>query len=168
MGVAVALGVAGAWEKGVTVPGGVGDPPGEPVPHPAATASAAARATPRDECSAINPSLLVGASVLAATTLKCDARDPMLAPVSGDRTQEGVEMAGIGALLIILGIGSLILPMFDIQFQLMQMLDDYQPVAGIAVAAIGVVLIALGARRSRSTTVVVPAQEPPVAPPPAS
>jgi hypothetical protein len=78
-----------------------------------------------------------------------------------------VTMAGLGALLVILGIGSLVLPMFDIQFQLMSLLDDYQPVAGIAVAAIGVLLIVLGARR-RTTTVVVPAQEPPPAAPPAS
>ncbi len=76
-------------------------------------------------------------------------------------------MAGLGALLVILGIGSLVLPMFDIQFQIMSLLDDYQPVAGIAIAAVGVLLVVLGAR-SRRTTVVVPAQEPPAAPPTAS
>ena len=70
-------------------------------------------------------------------------------------------MAGLGALLIILGIGSLVLPMFDIQFQIMSLLDDYQPIAGIAIAAIGAALVLLGARR-KSTTVVVPA--PPFAP----
>lgn len=67
-------------------------------------------------------------------------------------------MVGFGVLLVILGIGSLLLPMFDIQFQIMSLLDDYQPVAGIAIAAVGVVLIALG-RRQRTQTVVV--QEPP-------
>lgn len=66
-------------------------------------------------------------------------------------------MVGFGVLLVILGIGSLVLPMLDIQFQIMSLLDAYQPVAGIAVAALGVVLIALGMRRR--TTVVV--QEPP-------
>ena len=76
-------------------------------------------------------------------------------------------MAGLGALLVILGIGSLVLPMFDIQFQIMSLLDDYQPVAGIAIAAVGVLLVVLGAR-SRRTTVVVPTQEPPAAPPTAS
>jgi hypothetical protein len=71
-------------------------------------------------------------------------------------------MAGLGAFLIILGIGSLVLPMFDIQFQLMSLLDDYQPIAGIAVAAIGAVLVLLGLRRTRTEVVVAqPAQEPP-------
>ena len=73
-------------------------------------------------------------------------------------------MAGLGVLLVILGIGSLVLPMLNIQFQIMRLLDDYQPIAGIAIAAIGVLLVVLGTRR-RSTTVIVPAQEPPAAPP---
>jgi hypothetical protein len=76
-------------------------------------------------------------------------------------------MVGFGVLLVILGIGSLLLPMFDIQFEVMQLLDDYQPIAGIAIAAVGVLLVVLG-MRSRSQTVVVqapPAQEPPAQPP---
>ena len=72
-------------------------------------------------------------------------------------------MVGFGALLIVLGIGSLLLPMFDIQFRIMSLLDDFQPIAGIAIAAIGVALVLLGSRR-RSTTVVV--QQPAAAPPP--
>ena len=73
-------------------------------------------------------------------------------------------MVGLGAFLVILGIGSLVLPMFDIQFQLMSLLDDYQPVAGIAVAAIGAVLILMGLRRPKTEVIVPPAQEPPSAP----
>ena len=75
-------------------------------------------------------------------------------------------MVGFGVLLIILGVGSLLLPMFDIQFQIMSMLDDYQPIAGIAIAAVGAVLVFLGLQRQRQTTVVVqetPRQEPPAA-----
>lgn len=75
-------------------------------------------------------------------------------------------MVGLGALLIILGIGSLLLPMFDIQFQIMSLLDDYQPIAGIVIAAVGAVLVFLGLQRQRSQTVVVqeaPRQEPPAA-----
>ncbi len=74
-------------------------------------------------------------------------------------------MAGLGAFLIILGLGSLVLPMFDIQFQLMSLLDDYQPIAGIAVAAIGLALVLMGMRRTRTQVVVAPpAQEPPTTP----
>lgn len=56
-------------------------------------------------------------------------------------------MIGIGVLLIIFGVGSLILPHFDLQFRLMSLLDDVQPVAGIVVAAIGVLLVVLGMRK---------------------
>ena len=73
-------------------------------------------------------------------------------------------MVGLGVLLVILGIGSLLLPMFDIQFRIMSLLDDYQPIAGIAVTAVGAVLIALGVRRRSTQTVIV--QEPPAQGPP--
>ena len=66
-------------------------------------------------------------------------------------------MASIGILLIILGIGSILLPMFDIQFRIMSLLDDYQPIAGIVVAVIGAALVLLGRRRT-TTQVIVPAQ----------
>ncbi len=74
-------------------------------------------------------------------------------------------MVGLGVLLVILGFGSLLLPMFDIQFQIMSLFDDYQPIAGIAVAAIGALLVILGIQRRRTTVVVQePApQEPPAA-----
>jgi hypothetical protein len=56
-------------------------------------------------------------------------------------------MVGWGVLLIVLGLGSLVLPMLNLQFTLMSFLDDYQPYAGIIVAAIGAVLVFMGLQR---------------------
>ena len=41
-------------------------------------------------------------------------------------------MVGWGIFLIILGAGSLLLPSLGFQFQLMELLDDYQPYARAA------------------------------------
>jgi hypothetical protein len=60
-------------------------------------------------------------------------------------------MASLGALLIVLGLGSLLLPVFNIQFRLMEILEDYQPYAGIAVAAIGAIILFVAAGRGRRT-----------------
>ena len=59
-------------------------------------------------------------------------------------------MVGIGVMLLILGLGSLILPQFNIQFRLMSLLDDAQPIAGIIVAAIGALLLVLGLRNRKT------------------
>jgi hypothetical protein len=73
-------------------------------------------------------------------------------------------MVGWGILLIVLGAGSLLLPMFDYQFTLMELVDPYQPFAGIVVAAIGAVLVFLGqTRRSASATPQPAAGTPPAA-----
>lgn len=56
-------------------------------------------------------------------------------------------MTGIGILLIVLGLGSLLLPLFDLQFRLMELVDPYQPFAGIIVGAIGAVLVGLSLQR---------------------
>lgn len=58
-------------------------------------------------------------------------------------------MIGWGILLIVLGAGSLLLPMFEIQFTLMSLFDDYQPWAGIAVAIIGVALVVYAMNRQQ-------------------
>ena len=77
-------------------------------------------------------------------------------------------MVSLGVLLVILGVGSLLLPMFDIQFRIMSLLDDYQPVAGIVIAGIGAALVFLGLRRRSAAQVPAPAapatQEPPSSP----
>jgi hypothetical protein len=58
-------------------------------------------------------------------------------------------MARIGVLLVVLGLGSLVLPLLDMQFTFMQIVDDYQPFAGIVVAIIGGVLLFLSMQRER-------------------
>ena len=70
-------------------------------------------------------------------------------------------MVGWGVFLIILGAGSLLLPMLDLQFRLMELVDDYQPYAGIVVAVIGVGLVLLGMNRRPEATTVESWQAPP-------
>jgi hypothetical protein len=72
-------------------------------------------------------------------------------------------MVGWGILLIVLGAGSLLLPQLGYQFTLMELLDDFQPYAGIVVAIVGAVLVFLGTNRRPTTTVEVnrPSEEPP-------
>ncbi|MGH2445658.1 MAG: hypothetical protein ACRDGD_06410 [Candidatus Limnocylindria bacterium] len=64
-------------------------------------------------------------------------------------------MTGLGILLIVLGAGSLLLPMFDIQFRIMELVDPWQPWAGIVVAIVGVALVLFGMNRQPTTTVEV-------------
>jgi hypothetical protein len=61
-------------------------------------------------------------------------------------------MVGWGIFLIILGAGSLLLPLLDYQFTLMELVDDYQPWAGIVVAVIGAAMVLFGMSRSQATT----------------
>jgi hypothetical protein len=70
-------------------------------------------------------------------------------------------MLSIGVLLVILGLGSLLLPMLNVQFRLMELVDPYQPYAGIAVAIIGTVLIYVAVQRRRAAG---PASGPPSGP----
>ncbi len=53
-------------------------------------------------------------------------------------------MTSIGALLAILGFGSLILPAFGMQFRLLSAVEGAQPWFGIILGVIGLVLMALG------------------------
>lgn len=62
-------------------------------------------------------------------------------------------MIGWGITLIIIGAGSLLLPMLGYQFTLMELVDDFQPYAGIVVAIIGAALVLLGMNRQSETTV---------------
>ena len=56
-------------------------------------------------------------------------------------------MARFGVFLLIMGVGSLLLPLMGRQFILMSLLDPAQPIAGIVIAALGGLLIFLGARQ---------------------
>jgi hypothetical protein len=59
---------------------------------------------------------------------------------------------GWGIFLMIVGAGSLLLPSLGFQFRLMELIDDFQPYAGLVVAVIGAALVVVGmARGSRAT-----------------
>ena len=73
-------------------------------------------------------------------------------------------MIGWGIVLIVLGAGSLLLPMIGIQFRLMEVLDDFQPWAGIVVAVIGSGLVLLGMNRSSPEAPTVQTATGPVPP----
>ncbi len=62
-------------------------------------------------------------------------------------------MIGWGITLMIIGAGSLLLPLLNYQFTLMELVDDYQPYAGIVVAVIGAALVLLGMNRQPEATV---------------
>lgn len=72
-------------------------------------------------------------------------------------------MTRFGVLLAVLGIGSLLLPMFDIQFTIMSLVEDFQPVAGIVVTVIGAVLVFLGMRSAQPAATPPSTTEPPAA-----
>jgi hypothetical protein len=61
-------------------------------------------------------------------------------------------MLRFGVALVILGLGSLVLPFLGLQFRPMELLDSFQPFAGIAVAAIGAFLVALSIQRTRGSS----------------
>jgi hypothetical protein len=54
-----------------------------------------------------------------------------------------------GGLLVLLGLGSFVLPLFDYQFMIMSWMEDWQPWAGIEVTALGMALIAWSTYRRR-------------------
>ena len=69
-------------------------------------------------------------------------------------------MVGWGIFLIVIGAGSLLLPMIGYQFSLMDLVEDYQPWAGIVVAVIGAILLYMGMTRRQPAAEVTstPAQ----------
>jgi len=56
-------------------------------------------------------------------------------------------MISLGVILVILGVGSLVLPYLGLQFRLMDFVDPYQPWVGIIVAAVGLITVLFGAQR---------------------
>ncbi|MGH2483623.1 MAG: hypothetical protein ACRDE9_04100 [Candidatus Limnocylindria bacterium] len=75
-------------------------------------------------------------------------------------------MISLGVFLVILGVGSLVLPSLGFQFRLMELLDPYQPWAGIIVAAVGLITVLFGAQRRGRAAAPVAAATAPAAPPP--
>lgn len=53
-------------------------------------------------------------------------------------------MRGWGFTLILLGLGSFVLPMMGIQFRIMQLFGEYQLVGGLALAAAGGLMVFFG------------------------
>ena len=94
-------------------------------------------------------------------------RPTTASPNDGHRVhKEGWFVIGWGIFLIILGAGPLLLPQLGFQFRLMELVDDFQPYAGIVIALVGAVLVFMGMNRQPATTVDVtpPRQDPPPAP----
>jgi hypothetical protein len=61
-------------------------------------------------------------------------------------------MVGLGVALLILGLGSFLLPMFGLQFPLLSIFGpENETIVGIAVAVIGAVLIVIGTMQRRRT-----------------
>jgi hypothetical protein len=59
-------------------------------------------------------------------------------------------MTRIAVLLLVLGIGSFILPLFGLQFRLLNLFGDAQPIASIVMALVGGALLVAQMIRSRS------------------
>ena len=75
-------------------------------------------------------------------------------------------MISLGVFLVIFGVGSLVLPSLGFQFRLMELLDPYQPWAGIIVAAVGLITVLFGAQRRGRAAAPVAAATAQAAPPP--
>jgi carbon starvation protein CstA len=59
-------------------------------------------------------------------------------------------MVGLGVALLILGLGSFLLPMLGLQFRLLSIFgEENETIAGIALAVIGAVLIIVGTMQRR-------------------
>ncbi len=80
-------------------------------------------------------------------------------------------MIALGVVLVILGVGSLVLPNLGLDLAFLDTMNTYQPWAGIIVAALGLITVLFGAqRRGRKEVVVEAAAAAPAAavPPPAA
>jgi hypothetical protein len=66
----------------------------------------------------------------------------------------------IGGTLLVLGVGSFILPLFGMQFRLLNIFGDAQPLVGLALATIGAILLIAGFIFKSSGKQRSPAQTP--------
>jgi hypothetical protein len=60
-------------------------------------------------------------------------------------------MRGWGILLIVLGVGSFILPMMGMQFRLLSIFGEYTNIAGAVMAVIGVILLGISFMAGKKT-----------------
>ena len=60
-------------------------------------------------------------------------------------------MRGWGILLIVMGIGSFILPMMGMQFRLLSIFGEHTGIAGAAMAVIGVILLGVSFMAGKKT-----------------
>jgi len=61
-------------------------------------------------------------------------------------------MIALGVVLVIIGVGSFVLPMFGYPIAVF---DGYQPWVGIIIAAVGLITVLFGARRRIATPSVI-------------
>ena len=71
----------------------------------------------------------------------------------------------IGIIFAVLGFGSLLLEQFDREFVLLSWADDMQPVFGIVLGLVGLVLIGVSVVTGRAKAAPQPQQQAPVQPP---
>ena len=69
---------------------------------------------------------------------------------SNKQNEKEFVMIRWGIFLIVMGVGSFILPMMGMQFRLMSLFKEAQPAAGIIVAGLGVLLVVLGVGRNNA------------------
>lgn len=58
-------------------------------------------------------------------------------------------MYRLGLTLFIIGIGSFVLPLFHVQFLLVELVEDQQPWVGIILTVLGLILLAVAAHSER-------------------
>ena len=56
-------------------------------------------------------------------------------------------MARLGVFMLVMGVGSLVLPLIGLQFKIMSLFQPAQPIAGIALAAAGGLFAFMGSRQ---------------------
>jgi hypothetical protein len=65
----------------------------------------------------------------------------------------GVQMKRFGIFLLVIGIGTFILPYMGLQFKIMSIFGDNQGTAAIVAAVVGLILIALDTARNKKQNV---------------
>jgi hypothetical protein len=58
-------------------------------------------------------------------------------------------MRGFAILLIVLGVGTFVLPMMGLQFRLMSLFGSAQPIVAVVAAVVGVVLLIVSLKKSK-------------------